>query len=203
MVASRHPNCLHGLQCDGSSRQGGSSITLWLDHGSLAASFPSHYLVIGEWETCPVLRGDLKPTSQLEGVLAHIVWRRCWRYHLPQGPSPVSLLDPSWPLWMLWEWSSLNRPFLPGHTSAQWLSLLPFPGQPDWAALKKSKVFCLGNEWPTLAFHSFFIIFTYSLLLEAFQVVGIPQPQMFSSLFWFVGELKGEREKSKNEGKIL
>lgn len=32
-------------------------------------------------------------------------------------------------------------------------------------------------------------------------MVGTPQPQMFFSLFWFVEELRDEREKSKSKGK--
>lgn len=67
----------------------------------------------------------------------------------------------------------------------------------DWTALKKIKIFCLGTEWPALAFIRLsWFSFSLSFLLEHSQV------EMFSSLSWFGEELRDERQKkSKNKGK--
>lgn len=90
---------LRWLQCGYSSWQGKSSITLKLELGSHAASFPLHYVVIGESQASPLSRGTKLKRPPLTGRSgkSHDGWRECWKCCLPQGASPVPPAVRDWP----------------------------------------------------------------------------------------------------------
>lgn len=77
-------------------------------------------MAISQWES-------VKVTSYEESVGNTLCHR---------GPLQCTALHILSPAAMLWECSSMNTPFIPGHTSAQWLPLLPLSGK-NQAALRK------------------------------------------------------------------
>lgn len=76
------------------------------------------------------------PTSQWESVKVTLYEENVGRTSTTGALSNATAVRILPPVAILWACSGMNTPFIPGHTSAQWLPFPPLPGKLDWAALK-------------------------------------------------------------------